>query len=110
MKVYVVVKESSSDSTVTGSVVLGVFADENSAIECVNTAHEKYVHAKLKDSSLRETCYITDTFLHVKDDNIINLANSACPKPDEYFHQTDETIFCEGFISGYVHATAKDIK
>lgn len=41
MKVYVVVKESSSDSTVTGSVVLGVFADENSTIECANRAYEK---------------------------------------------------------------------
>ena len=40
LKVYVVVKESSSDSTVTGSVVLGVFADENSTIECANRAYE----------------------------------------------------------------------
>jgi hypothetical protein len=34
MKVFIVVKESSSNNMFTGSSVLGVFADETSAKEC----------------------------------------------------------------------------
>jgi hypothetical protein len=45
-----------------------------------------------------------------RDDKVVNLAISACPKPNEYFGQSNATIFCKGFINRYVNATAKNTK
>jgi len=102
MKVYVVVKESSSSNTiVTSSYVLGVFIDETSAINCIDDAYQKYVIARDNDSTLLESCYISEKYLTITDDTPINLAKDKCPKPDGFFHQTDESIYCMGFIEGY---------
>jgi hypothetical protein len=68
MKVYIVVRETSSNNMFTGSSVLGVFADEISAKECVKKAYERYVLAKSKDNTHQENCYITDSFLNISDD------------------------------------------
>jgi hypothetical protein len=103
MKVYVVVRETN-----TGSQVLGVFPNEHDAVECVNKAHERFALAQLKDDTLRESCYITDQFLIIRDDTAINLAKDNCPKPDGFFHQTDESIYCMGFVEGYETAIAKN--
>lgn len=108
MKVYIVVKESSSNNMFTGSSILGVFADETSAKECANKAYEKYVFAKSKDSTLQENCYITDEFLTIADDDAINLAKNACPKSDRMEHLTLESIYCKGFLEGYEHAFTKN--
>jgi hypothetical protein len=108
MKVYIVVKESSSNNMFTGSSVLGVFADEPSAKECAKKAHDLYVLAKSKDNTHQENCYITDSFLTIADDDAINLAKNACPKSDGFFHQTNETIYCNGFLEGYEHAVIKN--
>ena len=107
MKVYIVVKESSSNNMFTGSSVLGVFADLTSAQICANNAHERYVLAKSNDNTIQENCYITDELLTIADDAAINLAKNACPKSDGFFHQTNETIYCNGFIEGYEHAEIK---
>ena len=107
MKVYIVVKETSSNNMFTGSSVLGVFADEISAKECANKAYERYVLAKSKNNTLKQNCYITDSFLTISDDTAINLAKNACPKSDGFFHQTNESIYCTGFLEGYEHAVVK---
>lgn len=108
MKVYVVVKETSSNNMFTGSTVLGVFADEISAKECVKKAYERYILAKNKDNTLQENCYITNEFLTIADDDdAIILAKNACPKPDSFIHTTEESIYCKGFLEGYEHAEIK---
>ena len=98
MKVYIVVKESSSNNMFTGYSILGVFADETSAKQCAKKAYERYLSAKSKDNTLQENCYITDSFVTIADDTAINLAKNACPKTDGFFHQTNESIYCTGFI------------
>ena len=108
MKVYIVVKETSSNNMFTGSSVLGVFADLTSAKEWANKAHKQYVFAKSKDNTLQENYYITDSFLAIADDDAINLAKNACPKSDGFFHQTNESIYCKGFIEGFEHAVIKN--
>jgi hypothetical protein len=52
MKIYIVVKESSSNNTYTSSSVLGVFAAESSAKQCASKAYEIYILAKSKDYTL----------------------------------------------------------
>lgn len=101
MKVYVVVQESSMNNKCIGSKVLGVFHNTSDAIECLNTAYDKFVNAQLKDDTLRQSCYISDMSLTIANDEVINLAKEFCPKPDGFFHQTDESIYCMGFIEGY---------
>lgn len=108
MKVYIVVKESSSNNMFTGSRILGVFADEISAKECANKAYERYVLAKSKDNTLQENCYITDEFLTIAADDAIILAKNACPKSDRMDHLTEESIYCKGFIEGFEHAVIKN--
>ena len=108
MKVYIVVKETSSNNMFTGSRILGVFADEISAKECANKAYERYVLAKCKDNTLQENCYITDEFLTIANDDAIILAKNACPKSDKMEHATVETIYCKGFIEGFEHAVIKN--
>ena len=108
MKVYIVVRETSSNNMFTGSSVLGVFADETSAKECAKKAHDLYVLAKSKDNTHKENCYITDSFLTIADDDAINLAKNACPKSDSFIHTTEETIYCKGFIEGFEHAVVKN--
>jgi len=107
MKVYIVVRETSSNNMFSGSSILGVFADETSAKQCANNAHERYVLAKSNDNTIQENCYITDELLTIADDAAINLAKNACPKSDGFYHQTNETIYCTGFIEGYEHAEIK---
>jgi hypothetical protein len=107
MKVYIVVRETSSNNIFTGSSVLGVFADLTSAQLCASKAYEVYVLAKSKDNTLQENCYITDSFLTIADDDAINLAKNACPKSDRMDHLTDESIYCKGFIEGFEHAEIK---
>jgi len=107
MKVYIVVRETSSNNMFTGSSVLGVFADETSAKQCKSKAYELYLLAKSKDNTHQENCYITDSFLTIADDDAINLAKNVCPKSNGFFHQTNETIYCTGFIEGYEHAEIK---
>jgi hypothetical protein len=107
MKVYIVVKETSSNNIYTGSSVLGVFADLTSAKQYANKAHEQYVFAKSKDNTLQENCYITDSFLTIADDDAINHAKNACPKSDGFFHQSNESIYCKGFTEGFEHAEIK---
>lgn len=107
MKVYIVVRETSSNNMFTGSSVLGVFADEMSAKQCASKAYERYVLAKSKDNTLQENCYITDSFLSIADDDAINLAKNACPKSDSFIHTTEESIYCKGFLEGYEHAVVK---
>jgi hypothetical protein len=107
MKVYIVVRETSSNNMFTGSSILGVFADEMSAKECANKAYELYLLAKSKDNTQQENCYITDSFLTIADDNAINLAKNACPKSDRMDHLTEESIYCKGFIEGFEHAVVK---
>ena len=108
MKVYIVVRETSSNNMFTGSRILGVFADEISAKECANKAYERYVLAKSKDNTLQENCYITDEFLTIADDDAIILAKNACPKSDRMEHSTLESIYCRGFLEGYEHAVIKN--
>jgi hypothetical protein len=110
MKVYIVVKESSSNNMFTGSSVLGVFADETSAKQCASKAYELYLLAKSKDNTHQENCYITDEFLTIADDDAINLAKNACPKSDKLDHYTEESIYCKGFIEGYEHAVVQHNK
>lgn len=110
MKVYIVVRETSSNNMFTGSSILGVFADETSAKQCANKAYERYILAKSKDNTHQENCYITDKFLTIADDDAINLAKNACPKSDGFFHQTNETIYCTGFLEGYEHAVVQHNK
>lgn len=107
MKVYIVVKETSSNNMFTGSSVLGVFADLTLAKECAKKAHDLYVLAKSKDNTHQENCYITDEFLTIADDDAINLAKNACPKSDMMDHLTEESIYCKGFIEGFEHAEIK---
>ena len=107
MKVYIVVKETSCNNTYTGSSVLGVFADESSANQCVNKAYERYILAKSKDNAHQKNCYITDSFLTLTDDDAINLAKNACPKSDRLNHLTEESIYCKGFLEGFEHAEIK---
>ena len=107
MKVYIVVKETSSNNMFIGSSVLGVFADEISAKECVKKAYERYILAKSKDNTLQENCYITNEFLTIADDDAIILAKNVCPKPGSFDHVFEETIYCKGFIEGYEHAEIK---
>lgn len=107
MKIYIVVKESSSNNTYTSSSVLGVFAAESSAKQCASKAYEIYILAKSKDYTLHQTCYITDEFLTIRDDTAINLAKNACPKPESFVHTTEETIYCKGFLEGFEHAEIK---
>jgi hypothetical protein len=108
MKVYIVVKETSSNNMFTGSSVLGVFADETSAKQCTSKAYELYMLAKSKDNTHQENCYITDSFLNIADDDAINLAKNACPKSDSFIHTTEESIYCKGFLEGYEHAVIKN--
>lgn len=108
MKVYIVIKEASSNNMFTGSSILGVFADLTSAQLCANNAYERFVLAKSKDNTLQENCYITDEFLTIADDTAINLAKNACPKSDGFFHLTNESIYCTGFVEGYEHAVIKN--
>jgi len=110
MKVYIVVKETSSNNMFTGSSILGVFADETSAKQCASKAYERYILAKSKDNTHQENCYITDEFLTIADDYAINLAKNACPKSDGFFHQTNESIYCTGFLEGYEHAVVQHNK
>jgi hypothetical protein len=107
MKVYIVVKESSSNNMFTGSSILGVFADETSAKQCASKAYELYLIAKSKDNTHQENCYITDEFLTIRDDTAINLAKNACPKPESFVHTTEESIYCKGFLEGFEHAEIK---
>ena len=107
MKVYIVVRETSSNNMFTGSSVLGVFADLTLAKECAKKAHDLYVLAKSKDNTHQENCYITDSFLTIADDDAINLAKNACPKSDRMDHLTKESIYCKGFLEGYEHAEIK---
>ena len=112
MKVYIVVRETSSNNMFTGSSILGVFADLISAKECANKSHERYVVAKSKDNTHQENCYITDSFLNIADDDAINLAinlaKNACPKSERMDHLTEESIYCKGFIEGFEHAVIKN--
>jgi hypothetical protein len=110
MKIYIVVKESSSNNMFTGSSVLGVFADLISAKQCASKAYELYLLAKSKDNTLQENCYITDEFLTIANDDAIILAKNACPKPDSFIHTTEETIYCKGFIEGFEHAVVQHNK
>ena len=107
MKVYIVVRETSSNNMFTGSSVLGVFADETSAKQCTSKAYELYLLAKSKDNTHQENCYITDSFLTIADDDAINLAKNACLKSDRMDHLTKESIYCNGFLEGYEHAVVK---
>lgn len=108
MKVYIVVRETSSNNMFTGSSILGVFADLTSAQLCASKAYEVYVLAKSKDNTHQENCYITDSFLTIADDDAINLAKNACPKSDSFIHTTEESIYCKGFLEGYEHAVIKN--
>ena len=108
MKVYIVVRETSSNNMFTGSSVLGVFADLTSAQLCASKAYELYMLAKSKDNTHQENCYITDSFLTIADDDAINLAKNACPKSDSFIHTTEESIYCKGFLEGYEHAVIKN--
>lgn len=110
MKVYIVVRETSSNNMFTGSSVLGVFADETSAKQCTSKAYELYMLAKSKDNTHQEKCYITDSFLTIADDDAINLAKNACPKSDSFIHTTEESIYCKGFIEGFEHAVVQHNK
>jgi hypothetical protein len=101
MKVYVVVQESSVNNKCIGSQVLGVFHDTHDAIECLNKAYDKFSTAQLKDDTLRQSCYISEQSFSIVPDEVIHLAKEFCPKPDGFFHQTDESIYCMGFIEGY---------
>ena len=107
MRVFIVVKESSYNNMFTGSSVLGVFADETSARQCASNAYESYLHAKSKDNTLQENCYITEEFLNIADDDAIILAKNACPKCDRLTHLTEESIYCKGFKEGFEHAEIK---
>ena len=108
MKVYIVVRETSSNNMFTGSSILGVFADLIAAKECANKSHERYVVAKSKDNTHQENCYITDSFLSIADDDAINLAKNACLKSERMDHLTKESIYCKGFIEGFEHAVIKN--
>ena len=108
MKVYIVIRETSSNNMFTGSSVLGVFADETSAKQCTSKAYELYMLAKSKDNTHQEKCYITDSFLTIADDDAINLAKNACPKSERMDHLTEESIYCKGFIEGFEHAVIKN--
>lgn len=108
MKVYIVVRETSSNNMFTGSSVLGVFADETSAKQCTSKAYDIYMLAKSKDNTYQEKCYITDSFLTIADDDAINLAKNACPKSERMDHLTEESIYCKGFIEGFEHAVIKN--
>ena len=108
MKVYIVVRETSSNNMFTGSSVLGVFADETSAKQCTSKAYELYLLAKSKDNTHQENCYITDSLLSIADDDAINLAKNACPKSERMVHLTEESRYCKGFIEGFEHAVVKN--
>lgn len=108
MTIYVVVKDTSDNNVHVGSKVLGAYSTEEGAINRVNEEYASYVDAQKDNPSLTESCYITNELVHFKNDDVINLSKEACPEPDCFFHQTDESIYCMGFIEGYKLARAQN--
>lgn len=108
MKVYVVVKETSSNNVDTGSQVLGVFPNEHDAVECVNNAYDELFIGQVTDDTLRMSCYISEQHLTIATNDVMSAAKDSCPEPDSFFHQTDESIYCMGFVEGYEVATVKN--
>lgn len=107
MQVYVVVEETSSNNVNIGSQVLGVFLNEHDAVECVNNAYDAFVIGQVTDDTLRMSCYLSIQDLILATNDVISAAKDSCPKPDSFFHQTDESIYCMGFVEGYEVAISK---
>jgi hypothetical protein len=85
MKVYVVVKDSSSNNVNIGSTVLGVFHNSHDAVECVNKAYDKLIIDQVTDDTLRESCYISEQHLIIATNDVISAAKDSCPEPDCFF-------------------------
>lgn len=108
MQVYVVVKETSSNNVNIGSQVLGVFRNEHDAVECVNNAYDAFVIGQVTDDTLRMSCYLSIQDLILATNDVMSAAKDSCPEPDSFFHQTDESIYCMGFVEGYELARAQN--
>ena len=53
--------------------------------------------------------YVDTLPLKITGDDVIVLAKEKCPDEGAFFHATDETIYCMGFIEGYETAIAKNL-
>lgn len=108
MKISVVVEERFKDGAMIGSTVLGVFFNKEQTDACINQAYEKFVEEQSHDESLDKRVYVDTLPLKITGDDVIVLAKEKCPDPDAFFHQTDESIYCMGFIEGYETAIVKN--
>jgi hypothetical protein len=109
MKISVVVEERFKDGTMLGSTVLGVFFNKEQTDACINQAYEKFVEEQSHDESLDKRVYVDTLPLKITGDDVIVLAKEKCPDEGAFFHATDETIYCMGFIEGYETAIAKNL-
>jgi len=108
MKISVVVEERFKDGTMVGSTVLGVFFNKEQTDACINQAYERFVQEQSHDDSLDKRVYIDTLPLKITGDDVTILAIEKCPKEGAFFHQTDESIYCMGFIEGYETAIVKN--
>lgn len=108
MKISVVVEEKFKNGTMIGSTVLGVFFNKEQTDACINQAYEKFVEEQSHDESLDKRVYVDTLPLNIAGDDVIILAKKKCPDVDAFFHATDETIYCMGFIEGYETAMVKN--
>jgi hypothetical protein len=53
--------------------------------------------------------YVDTLPLKIAGDDVTILAKEKCPEEGAYFHQTDDSIYCMGFIEGYETAIAKNL-
>jgi hypothetical protein len=107
MKISVVVEERFKDGTMLGSTVLGVFFNKEQTDACINQAYEKFVEEQSHDESLDKRVYVDTLPLKIVGDDVTILAKEKCPDEGAYFHQTDDSIYCMGFIEGFETAVAK---
>lgn len=105
MRVYVVVRESSSNNSKTSSQVLGVFPNEELAVECINNAYEVFMTTQEKDDTLVQHCYISEEYLFISTADTIDKVKmksiESCPDKDAFYHMTDESIYCMGYLDGH---------
>lgn len=107
MNVHIVYKEISSETLNHNFSILDVFFSNEKAVECVEKEYESFVLKQKEDPTYNQQCFIVERTLLIENDEVVNLAIKACPKPEHFFHQTDESIYCAGFIDGYHTATLK---
>ena len=102
MEIYIVVKETKNKD-----VILGVYSTEKLAVTRIGDAYEEFFNAQQANPSLEERCYIVKQTVNFENNDVEELAKKACPEPDSFFHQTDESIYCMGFIDGFNMNTKK---